>query len=62
MHAFTGEIYLTSQTSFSVFVVLNKTANRSVYGLNSLRKCCCLVTLNVYLPHLIPVQVSYGGE
>lgn len=62
MHAFTGETYLTSQTSFSVFVVLNKTADRSVYGLNSLRKCCCLVTLNVYLPHLIPIQMSYGWK
>lgn len=60
MRAFTGETYLISQASFSVLVVLNKTAIRSVYGLNSLRKCCCLVTLNVYLPHLIPIQVSYG--
>lgn len=44
MHDVTGGTYLASQTSFSVFVVLNKTADRSVYGLNSLRKCCCLVS------------------
>jgi len=38
MHAFTGETYLTLALSFSVFVVLSMTENRTVYGMNGLEK------------------------
>lgn len=47
MCAFTGD--LTSDLSFSVFVVQSMTKNRAAYGTNGLQRHFCLVTLEVYL-------------
>lgn len=55
MHAFPGEIYLTSALWFSVFVVLSVTENKAACGMSGLQKWCCLVAFNVCLPGLIPV-------
>lgn len=50
MHAFAEETYLTSALSFSVSVLLSITANRAVYGMNSLQNHCCLVALKSLFP------------